>query len=105
MPKFPFITRKVFMDISGRVLGEVMISKLTRALKSFIYGATTYDYVLDLMYKQFLHECLLQAAIFGDRYGLPISNYYKLKLLPFLVKKFPLFDREILREKDLLEKL
>jgi len=82
-----------------------MISKLTHALKSFIYGATTYEYVLDLMHKQFLHECLFQTSIFGDRYGLPISNYYRLKLLPFMMKKFPLLDREIMREKDLLEKL
>jgi len=81
-----------------------MVSKLTRALKSFIYGATTYEYVLDLLHEQFLHECLLQVSIFGDRYGLPVSNYYRLRLLPFMVKKFPLFDKEILREKDLLEK-
>jgi hypothetical protein len=82
-----------------------MISKLTHALKNFIYGATTYDYVIDLMHKQFLHECLFQAVIFGDRYGIPTSNYYRLRLLPLLMKKFPLFDREILKEKDLLEKL
>jgi hypothetical protein len=53
----------------------------------------------------FQHECILEAIVFGDRYGFPISNYYKLRLLPYWIERLTQFDKEILREKDILEKM
>ncbi|MEM2197392.1 MAG: hypothetical protein QW290_09960 [Sulfolobales archaeon] len=82
-----------------------MISRIINMVKGFIYGATTYDYVIELRSKEFQYECLLQAIVLGDRYGIPSSHYYRLKLLPYWVTKLKHFDREILREKDILEKI
>ncbi|MGB9727215.1 MAG: hypothetical protein ACPLZF_02295 [Nitrososphaeria archaeon] len=75
------------------------------AAKDFIFGMTTYDYTVELKHKMFQHECILEAVIFGDRYGFPTSNYYRLRLLPYWLKRLNQIDKEILREKDVLEKL
>ncbi|GEM_PF-1043212 len=79
--------------------------KFKKLIKDFVYGATTYEYALELEHKMFQHECILGAVVFGDRYGFFISNYYKLRLLPYWIERLTQFDKEILREKDILEKM
>jgi len=80
------------------------LGRFKKIVRDFVYGATTYQYVLELKRKIFHHDCMLQIAVLGDRYGLPTSCYYKLKLLPYWVREIREMDKEILREKDILEK-
>ncbi|MEM2373837.1 MAG: hypothetical protein QXI11_05285 [Thermoproteota archaeon] len=79
------------------------LKNFKRIIKDFVYGATTYQYVLELERKIFHNECILEIAVLGDRYGLPTSCYYKLKLLPYWITRLNEMDKEILREKDVLE--
>jgi len=79
--------------------------KFRELVKDFVYGATTYDYTIELKHKMFQNECILEAVVFGDRYGFPTSNYYRLKLIPYWMKRLNQIDKEIFREKDILEKL
>jgi hypothetical protein len=81
------------------------LKKFEKLIKDFVYGLTTYEYTIELTHKMFQNECILEAVVFGDRYGFLTSNYYRLKLLPYWMKKLNQIDKEILREKDILEKV
>lgn len=91
------------MSSFNKVL-KIKLKAFKKIAKDFIYGATVYDYTVELKHKMFQHECILAMVIFGDRYGFPITNYYRFRILPYWIRKLDLFDKEILKEKDLLEK-
>jgi len=81
------------------------INKFWSTLKSFLFGATTYDMVKSLEERKVLEEYLLMLVTLGDMLGYPTSSYYRLRLLPFWVRTLETWMHFMLSEKDITEKL
>lgn len=79
-------------------------SKVRKMVGDFIFGMSTYE-----MYREMLHIARsyrdsLYLLLLGEFLGIPfISNYYTLRLLPYLVGELEMFRKRSLRERDLLE--
>lgn len=75
-----------------------------RAFLDFLYGATIYDFVLELRQEKASLERLFVLAVLGDLLGVPIlPPYYALRLLPYMVPHLPVWKRSMLRERDLTD--
>lgn len=74
-------------------------------MKSFLFGATTYDMVKSLEERKVLEEYLLMLATLGDMFGYPISSFYRLRLFPFWFSRLEKWMRFMLIKKDIIEKL
>ena len=74
-------------------------------MKSFLFGATTYDMAKTLEERKVLEEYLLMLVTLGDMFGYPISSFYRLRLLPFWFPRHEKWTRFMLSEKDITEKL
>jgi hypothetical protein len=82
-------------DIQGKT------HRVVRAVREFIYGATTFDWVRDLRRERGEVEQLFVLITFGDLVGLPIlPPYYTLRLLPYVVPSINRWKRSLLRERD-----
>jgi len=81
------------------------VRKIKEALKDFLIGATVYDMTLDVMEKRLLTEYMLMTVVLGDMFGLTVSSYHRLRILPFWVPRIQEWRRFMLRERDVTEKL
>jgi hypothetical protein len=80
------------------------LSRLLRALRDILYGATIYEMVRDLRKERGEIERLFILIVFGDLLGVPIlPPYYTLRLLPYVVPSLAGWRRSLLREKDLTD--
>lgn len=79
--------------------------KIKAAIKDFLFGATTYDMVRSLEEKMLYARYALMLVTIGDRLGYPISAYYRLRLLPYWMPYIQAWKHDLLREKDITEKL
>jgi hypothetical protein len=68
--------------------------RLWHNLKSFLFGATTYDMVKTLEERKVLEEYSLMLVTLGDMFGYPISSFYRLRLLPFWFPRLESSPRE-----------
>jgi hypothetical protein len=74
----------------------------SRALREFIYGMTTYEFVQQALEMRASLQRLFLAGVFGDMLGVPIlPSYYGLRLLPFVVPELEGWKRSLLREREL----
>ena len=76
-----------------------------RKLKDFWIGTTVYSAIKDLEEKRILAEYGLMLAVLGDMLGYPVSSYHRFKLLPFWLARVEPWKHQLLREKDVTEKL
>ena len=82
------------------------IRSLGRIFREFIYGATVYDLYRETKkiardYRESIYLLLL-----GEMLGIPLlSNYYSLRILPYLIKDLEEFKKEMLKDKDLTDLL
>ncbi|HWQ16678.1 MAG TPA: hypothetical protein VNL13_02475 [Sulfolobales archaeon] len=89
-------------EIANRL--SITADRVKRIVSDFIFGMSTYE-----MYRETLHIARsyrdsLYLLLLGEFLGIPfISNYYTLRLLPYLVGELEAFKKRNLREKDLLE--
>jgi hypothetical protein len=75
-----------------------------KMLGEMIYGATVYEMVRDLHKERGMIERLFILVIFGDLLGVPIlPPYYALRLLPYVVPNISVWQRSMLRERDLTD--
>ena len=73
-----------------------------RALREFIYGMTTYEFVQQAREMRHSMERLFLVSVFGDMLGLPVlPAYYGLRLLPWAVPEIEAWKRETAREREL----
>lgn len=79
--------------------------KIKAAIKDFLFGATTYDMVRSLEEKMLYARYALMLVTIGDMLGYPISAYYRLRLLPYWMPYIQAWKHDLLREKDITEKL
>ena len=85
-------------------IGE-SIRKIKSAIKHFLIGATVYDIIRDLEEKRLWAEYIFMLVVFGDMFGYSVSSYYRLKLLPFWVPRLEAWKRDLLKERDITDKL
>jgi len=81
------------------------VSKVKKALKDFLLGATVYDTILDLREKRLLTEYMLMTVVLGDMFGFTVSSYYRLKILPFWVPRVQAWRDFMLKERDITDRL
>ena len=79
--------------------------KLREALRGFFIGAFLHDMMGELRGKALSSEYMLMLAVLGDMLGYPVSSYYRLRLLPYWMPRLEAWKHELLREKDITEKL
>jgi hypothetical protein len=79
--------------------------KVKDALKSILLGATVYDMVQDTVrLKWYMEQALILVSV-GDMLGLPVSSYYRLRLIPYWINKFKSWKMNILKERDIIDKM
>lgn len=78
------------------------LKKAWRAFKSFLYGATVYQLIKSLEDEARAAESLFMLATFGDAAGFPVSCYYRLRLLPYVMPKFRGWKLYLARERDVV---
>ena len=88
-------------------LWETIQGKMRRtvkAMREFLYGATTFEWVRDMQRKRGEVERLFVLITFGDIVGVPIlPPYYTLRLLPYIIPTINRWKRSLLRERDLTD--
>jgi len=84
-------------------------SKLREAKKAvieFLFGATTFEFYRELKVMSRRYNQAIYLIIIGEILGIPfLSNYYSLRLLPYMISDIKWFKRESMREKELLEEI
>ena len=74
------------------------------AVREFLYGVTTFEWVRDMERKRGEVERLFVLITFGDIVGVPIlPPYYTLRLLPYIIPTINRWKRSLLRERDLTD--
>ncbi len=77
------------------------IKQAMNALREFMYGASTYEWVTEMRRERGQVERLFVLITFGDLLGIPIlPPYYTLRLLPYIVPLIEGWKRSMLRERD-----
>ena len=75
-----------------------------RALKSFFYGLTAYEFERHALEERARLEDLFVLITLGDIIGVPIlPPYYSLRLVPYSVPRLEAWKRRLLRERHVLE--
>ncbi|MEM4969997.1 MAG: hypothetical protein QXE01_01950 [Sulfolobales archaeon] len=89
-----------------RILNRIQID-LKRArdiIMDFIFGMSTFDLYRETLHIARSYKDSLYLLLLGEFLGIPfISNYYTLRLLPYLVGEIEDFKKRSLRDKDILE--
>jgi len=82
-----------------------LLSRIKDAFKGILLGLTVYEMAHDaLKTKRHIEQALMLASI-GDMLGLPVSSYYRLRLIPYWYPKIENWKTTLLKEKDLLDKI
>jgi len=77
---------------------------LLRAVKSFLYGMTAYEFERHALEERARLEDLFVLITLGDILGVPIlPPYYSLRLVPYAVPRLEAWKRRLLRERHVLE--
>ena len=83
-----------------------LLAQARRALVDFVFGATTFEYYRELKAMSRRYNDAIYLIVLGEILGVPfLSNYYSLRLLPYMVGDLARFKRDAMRERDLLEEL
>ncbi len=83
-----------------------LLAEARRALREFLFGATTFEFYRELKLMSRRYNDAIYLIMLGEMLGIPfLSNYYSLRLLPYILVDLNRFKREAMREKELLEEL
>jgi len=80
-------------------------AKIKTIVRDIVVGGTTYETLLKLAQQRYHDECALRLVTIGDMLGCPVSSYYRLKLLAFWMIYIPAWKKEMIREKDIFDKM
>lgn len=70
------------------------------ALREFVYGMGSYEFVRHALEERAARESLFMIVTLGDMVGLPVMPpYYALRLLPYSVEHVEAWKRRALRER------
>jgi hypothetical protein len=83
-----------------------LLAEARRALREFLFGATTFEFYRELKLMSRRYNDAIYLIMLGEMLGIPfLSNYYSLRLLPYILVDLNRFKREAMRERELLEEL
>ncbi len=83
---------------------SVPIEKVMRIVSDFIFGMSTFELYRETLHIARSYKDSIYLLMLVEFLGIPfISNYYALRLLPYLVGELDAFRKRSLRDKDLLE--
>jgi hypothetical protein len=83
-----------------------LIAEARRALIEFLFGATTFELYRELKVISRRYNDAIYLVVLGEILGVPfLSNYYSLRLLPYILTDLGRFKREAMKERELLEEL
>jgi len=89
-----------------RILSRLSIDleRVKRAISDFIFGMSTYDIYRETLHIARSYKDSVYLLLLGEFLGIPfISNYYALRLLPYLIGDLEAFKKRSLRDRDILE--
>jgi hypothetical protein len=89
-----------------KILGRILVDlyRIRRMASDFIFGMSTYDLYRETLHIARSYKDSLYLLLLGEFLGIPfISNYYTLRLLPYLVGELEGFKKRNLRDRDILE--
>jgi len=92
---------QILEGIMVRSAGRVR--QITDAVKSFLFGAMVHELVRDAFEKRARAEYALMLVTVGDMLGYPISSYYRLRLLPYWIRRIAPWKRYFLKDRDIIE--
>lgn len=81
------------------------VRQITEAVKSFLFGATVGPLVRDALVNWRRAEYAVMLVTVGDMLGYPISSYYRLRLLPYWIRRLDSWKAYFLKDRDLIEGL
>jgi hypothetical protein len=77
-----------------------MTVSFRRALREFVYGMGSYEFVRHALEERAARENLFMLVTLGDIVGVPVMPpYYALRLLPYAVPDLTAWKRRALRER------
>ncbi|MEM0450025.1 MAG: hypothetical protein QXO17_00435 [Nitrososphaerota archaeon] len=85
---------------------RVSWQELSRALRELLFGFFLYSLYQQVLHTKAKYEDMFYALLMAEFLGFPMTtNYYTLRLLPFVVEELERTRLKLLREVDLLELL
>lgn len=87
------------------MIGVNVLKRLGKIMKDFAYGMTAYPMVktFEKLFDSTLD--LMMFCVMADMFGYPLTNYYKLRLLPYWLPKIDRWRKDLLREIDITERI
>lgn len=83
-----------------------LILEARRVIRDFLFGATTFELYRELKVMSRRYNDAIYLLVIGEILGVPfLSNYYSLRLLPYMLGDLSRFKRDAMRERELLEEL
>lgn len=83
-----------------------LIEEARRALREFLFGATTFELYRELKVMSRRYSDAIYLVMLGEILGVPfLSNYYSLRLLPYILTDLDRFKKNAMKERELLEEL
>lgn len=78
------------------------LNSLRRFFEGFLFGGLSREARVEKSYR----EDLFLLLTLGESLGFPfLGNYYALRLLPYQVRKLAAWQRRMVKEKDLFDRL
>ena len=91
--------------MASHLADKKLLSRIKEAFKGILLGVTVYEMAQDaLRMKRFAEQALMLVSI-GDMLGVPVSSYYRLRLIPYWYPKIESWKTGLLKEKDLIDKI
>lgn len=79
---------------------------IKQALKDILFGAFVFGLYQQVLHAKAKYADIFRALILGEFLGIPLlSNYFTLRLLPYVYRDLSGFKERVLRDIDLLELL
>lgn len=80
--------------------------RIKRMVKELLFGMFGFEIMTYILKSKKRREDIFMVMVFGDILGIPLfSNYYSLRLLPYIVPMVENWKERILKEKDFIEKI
>ncbi|MDW8042043.1 MAG: hypothetical protein RMJ75_04465 [Nitrososphaerota archaeon] len=97
--------RKCFGTRLGTEL-RLNLAELKRAVWEVFFGAFLFALYQQVIHTKVKYEDTFYALLFAEFLGFPMtSNYYTIRLLPYVAMELERYRKKLLREVDLLELL
>jgi len=83
-----------------------LISSWLRTIKDYLKGIFLYGILSGVYEEKRCLDNLFMLGVFGSTIGFPyLFNYYYLRLMPYYVRRFDGWKKQILKDKDFFDQV